>query len=107
MGKVALPYWCQVIFGVEGFGLAWDAESIQKVALDAERLAQGQLRVFGDPPPDDGAVFGDQPGLAVVLLAVEVGLSSSEFRDGNRQTLAPFGPWARCGCTCGARTDSR
>jgi hypothetical protein len=62
------------------FGLAGDATGIQEAALDAERLTDGQLGAFGDPPPENGSVFGDQPGFAIVLLAVEVGLGLAVLR---------------------------
>lgn len=66
-----------IVLRVEIFGLAGDAEGIEEAAFDAERCAECRLGACGDPSPDHRSPFGDQPGLAVVLLAVEVGLGAS------------------------------
>jgi hypothetical protein len=78
----------QVVVWVKVFGLARDAEGVQEPAFDAERFTQCELGVFGDPPPEDRAVFGDQSGLSVILLAVEVGLGPPELQ---AQLLAEVG----------------
>src|SRR5690242_2577899 len=72
------PFAELVVIRVQVLRLAGDAVGIQKLPFDSERVAQGQFGILAHPPPNDLAVLSNQPGLAVVLLAVEVRLRLPE-----------------------------